>query len=276
MTTPPAELLNPAVRRGRFRAVLFDFDGTLSLLREGWSRVMIEMMIERLRAQNLAPEPEPETWACLERLILAQNGAPTIHQMKAYADEVHRRGGKSPDVMECLQEYLDRLMAMVGQRWRLLESGQAQATDWVVPNVHAILKNLRARGIATFVASGSEYDHVAHEAKLLAVEEFFPAGINAPRNNDPLFRKGRVIDQLLAERGIQGEELLGFGDGMVETAEIKRVGGVAVGVASSEYGSGIGVVNPTKRSALIAAGADVIVADYARQDELVRWLWNEG
>jgi phosphoglycolate phosphatase len=85
-----------------------------------------------------------------------------------------------------------------------------------------------------------------------------------------------VIDRLLAEMGIRGEELLGFGDGVVETREVKRVGGVAVGVASSEHGSKPGTLNAEKRMRLIAAGADLIVPDYTSHAELIRWLWNIG
>jgi len=43
------EVLNPNLPRGRFRSVLFDFDGTLSLIREGWPQVMIPMMVAALR-----------------------------------------------------------------------------------------------------------------------------------------------------------------------------------------------------------------------------------
>ena len=43
------EILRPDLPRGRFRFVLFDFDGTLSLIREGWPQVMIPMMVEELR-----------------------------------------------------------------------------------------------------------------------------------------------------------------------------------------------------------------------------------
>src|SRR5437879_1120561 len=43
------EIINEAIPRGRFRSVLFDFDGTLSLIREGWPQVMIPMMVEVLR-----------------------------------------------------------------------------------------------------------------------------------------------------------------------------------------------------------------------------------
>jgi len=273
---PPAELINPSVRRGPFKAVLFDFDGTLSLLREGWPRVMVGMMIERLRAMSLLGEPEAEEWITLDRLVMAQNGAPTIRQMEVFVDEVRRRGGTPADSWEYLREYIERLMRDVRGRWDALEVSEFQAADWVVPNAHAILTNLRERGVPLYVASGTEYDHVAREAGLLRVEEFFPTGINAPRNNDPEFGKGKVIARVLAELGIRGEELLGFGDGVVETGEVKRVGGVAVGVASSESGSGWGVVQPDKRARLIAVGADMIIPDYGEQAKLIPWLWGES
>jgi phosphoglycolate phosphatase-like HAD superfamily hydrolase len=276
MHMPPAELINPSVRRGPFKAVLFDFDGTLSLIREGWPRVMVGMMIERLREASLLRQPEADDWAAIDRLVMAQNGAPTIRQMEVFVDEMRARGGTPADSWDYLREYIDRLMSEVRGRWNDLEAGTAMAADWVVPNAHAILTNLHKRGVPTFVASGTEYDHVSTEAGLLGVAPFFPTGINAPKDNDPSFGKGKVIARVLAELGIRGEELLGFGDGVVETSEVKRVGGVAVGVASSEPGSGWGVVQPEKRARLIAAGADLIVPDYGTQDELIRWLWGEG
>jgi phosphoglycolate phosphatase len=273
MLPPPAELLNPAVRRGPFRAVLFDFDGTLSLIREGWPRVMVGMMVERMRAMGLVREPEPALWVHLDRLVMAQNGAPTIRQMEVFAADVRRRGGTPDDPRAYLGEYVVRLMAGVRGRWQALERREAPAADWVVPDAHAILAGLAARGVPLFVASGTEYDHVAHEARLLEVDDFFPTGINAPKNNDPTFAKEHVIARVLAELGIRGDELLGFGDGVVETAAVKRAGGVAVGVASSEQGSGLGMVNAEKRAQLVAAGADLIIPDYSRQEELIGWLW---
>jgi phosphoglycolate phosphatase-like HAD superfamily hydrolase len=273
MSLPPAELVNPAVRRCGFRAVLFDFDGTLSLIREGWPRVMVGMMVERLREMGLVREPEAALWVHLDRLVMAQNGAPTIRQMEVFAADVRCRGGTPVDPWVYLGDYIERLMGGVRERWRALEMGEAKAGDWVVPEAHAVLANLRDRGLALHVASGTDYSHVAHEARLLEVDSFFPSGINAPRDNDPAFGKGKVIARLLAEHGIRGEELLGFGDGVVETAEVKGVGGVAVGVASLEQGSERGVVNAEKRARLIAAGADLIIPDYTRHQELIDWLW---
>jgi phosphoglycolate phosphatase len=269
----PAELINPTVRRGPLRAVLFDFDGTLSLIREEWPRVMVGMMVERLHAMGLSNEPEPALWVHLDKLVMSQNGAPTICQMEIFADDVRRRGGAPADTREYLRDYLDRLMLGVRGRWEALESGQAEPEDWVVPEAHAILANLRDRGVPLFVASGTDYEDVAREARLLEVEAYFPTGINAPKANDPAFTKRKVIERVVAELGIRGEELLAFGDGVVETAEVKRIGGVAVGVASSGHGIGPGLVNAEKRARLVAAGADLIVPDYSRQQELIEWLW---
>lgn len=271
----PVELLNPFVRRGPFRAVLFDFDGTLSLIREGWPRVMVGMMVERLQSAGLAPEPEAALWVHLDRLVMAENGAPTIRQMEVFADEVRRRGGTPADPREYLHEYIERLMVTVRGRWQALESGQARAADWVVPGAHAILANLQARRVPTYLASGTDYDHVEREVRLLQLDDFFPTGINAPRRNDPEFAKRKVIERILCDLGIRGEELLSFGDGVIETREVKRAGGVAIGVASSEYGTGPDVMNAEKRALLAAAGADLIVPDYHRQKELTAWLWRE-
>ena len=43
------EVLRPDLPRGRYRSVLFDFDGTLSLIREGWPQVMIPMRMDVMR-----------------------------------------------------------------------------------------------------------------------------------------------------------------------------------------------------------------------------------
>ena len=40
MDTNYLEIINPDYSRGRFKFALFDFDGTLSLIREGWQKIM--------------------------------------------------------------------------------------------------------------------------------------------------------------------------------------------------------------------------------------------
>jgi hypothetical protein len=49
-TVPGAaiELVSHRTPGGRFRSVLFDFDGTISVIREGWQQVMVPLMVEEL------------------------------------------------------------------------------------------------------------------------------------------------------------------------------------------------------------------------------------
>jgi phosphoglycolate phosphatase-like HAD superfamily hydrolase len=275
MSLPPtAELINPAVRRGAFRVALFDFDGTLSLIREGWPRVMIDLMLGHLRAQDLIREPEAECADHVEDFVMALNGHPTIRQMERFVVEVTCRGGTPAEPAVYLQQYIDALMTVVRKRWDALESGRARPEEWVVPNAHGILRNLRDRGVPLFVASGTDLAHVSREVALLQLTPHVAGRVFAPKDNDATFRKRDVIDRALRELSVQGTDLIGFGDGVVETQEVKRAGGVAVGVASSE--ACVRGVNAAKRETLIAAGADLIVPDYEHAAELLAWLWGEA
>ena len=38
------EVLNPSARLGRVRHALFDFDGTISVIRRGWEGIMIPLI----------------------------------------------------------------------------------------------------------------------------------------------------------------------------------------------------------------------------------------
>ena len=275
MPIPPSiELINPAVRRGAFRVALFDFDGTLSLIREGWPRVMVEMMLGHLRKQNLIREPEAECAARVEAFIMALNGHPTIRQMERFAEEVTARGGTPESPAVYLQQYIAALMAVVSGRWGAIESRRMQPEEWVVPNAHGMLRNLQDRGVPLFVASGTDLAHVSREVELLQLTPHVTGRVFAPKDNDANFRKRDVIDRAIREFGVRGDELIGFGDGVVETQEVKRAGGVAVGVASSEQG--VRGVNASKRATLIAAGADIIIPDYEHAGELLAWLWGEA
>lgn len=270
---PSAELINPGVRRGPFKVAVFDFDGTLSLIREGWPRVMIDLMVERLREQSLITEPEAECAAHVEAFVMALNGHPTVRQMERFVEEVTTRGGTPDAPPEYLRQYLERLMSVVQGRWAAIEANRALVREWVVPNAHGILRLLQDGGVPVFVASGTDLAHVSREVALLELTPFVEGRVFAPRDNDASFRKRHVIERAATEFGTHGGGLVGFGDGVVETQEVKRAGGVAVGVASSE--SGVRGVHAAKRETLIAAGADLIIPDYEHAAELLAWLQGE-
>src|SRR5262249_48802044 len=145
------EILRPSLSRGRFRSVLFDFDGTLSLIREGWPQVMIPMMVEVLREAG-ASESDTELSAAVEEFVMRLNGRQTIYQMIQLADEVQRRGGRPLNPLAYKHRYHERLLDRIRGRLAALESGEVSAADWTVPGSHALLDNLRHRGLALYLA----------------------------------------------------------------------------------------------------------------------------
>jgi NAD(P)H-hydrate repair Nnr-like enzyme with NAD(P)H-hydrate epimerase domain len=71
-----------------------------------------------------------------------------------------------------------------------------------------------------------------------------------------------VIERILRDNQIPGEQLLSFGDGYVEIQNTKEVGGLAVAVASDEAHNGSGRFDEWKRQRLLGVGADVVIPDF--------------
>jgi phosphoglycolate phosphatase-like HAD superfamily hydrolase len=264
------EVLNPDIPRGRFRSVLFDFDGTLSLIREGWPQVMIPMMVAVLRETGTR-ETEAELTQAVEDFVMRLNGKQTIYQMIQLAEEVTRRGGRPLEPLAYKHRYHDLLLARIRGRLDDLTSGVAAAPEWTVPGSHALLAELRRRGLTLYLASGTDLKYVREEAGLLGLTPFFGEHVYGALDDYRNFSKKLVIERLLRDHGLRGEELLGFGDGFVEIEEIKRVGGVAVAVASDEVNRQ--GVNAWKRDRLVRAGADLVIPEYRRHGRLLEYLF---
>jgi len=263
------EIIHPDIARGQFRSVLFDFDGTLSLIREGWPQVMIPMMVQVLRETGTA-ESESELSVSVEDFVMRLNGRQTIYQMIQLADEVRRRGGRPLEPVDYKHRYHELLMQRIRGRLEDLQSGHAKAEEWSVPGSHALLENLSDRGLMLYLASGTDLKFVLGEARLLGMAQFFGDRIYGALDDYQNFSKKMVIERIIGENDLLGEELLGFGDGFVEIEEIKRAGGVAVAVASDEvHRHGI---NQWKRDRLVQAGADLVIPEYRRQAQLVEYL----
>lgn len=264
------EIVRPDLPRGRFRSVLFDFDGTLSLIREGWPQVMIPMMVGVLRETG-TDEDEPALTRHVEDFVMRLNGRQTIYQMIQLSEEVRKRGGTPQAPLAYKHRYHDLLMERIRGRLEALEAGQATPHDWSVPGSHEFLDELRRRGLTLYLASGTDVAFVRREAELLGLTAYFGEHIYGALDDYQNFSKKMIIERILCDNRLQGDELLGFGDGFVEIEEIKRVGGVAVAVASDEVKrEGI---NAWKRDRLVRAGADVVIPDYREPTELLRLLF---
>jgi len=108
------EIVRERPVRGRYRHVLFDFDGTLSLIREGWPQVMIPMMVEIL-LETPRHEPEEALYGIVEDFVMRLNGKQTIYQMMQLADEVATRGGRPREPLAYKAMYHERLMERIRQ-----------------------------------------------------------------------------------------------------------------------------------------------------------------
>src|SRR5687768_18136623 len=98
------EIVNPHHPCGPFRAAIFDFDGTLSLLRRNWQDVMIPMMADVLAATGTS-ESRDELFAHVEDFVMRLNGKQTIYQMIQLAEEVAQRGGTPRQPLEYKHQY---------------------------------------------------------------------------------------------------------------------------------------------------------------------------
>jgi len=253
------EVVRPDFPRGKIKAALFDFDGTLSLIREGWPEIMIPMMVGHL-SRTPTTETADQLTQRVEEFVMRLNGKQTIYQMIQLADEIRQRGGTPLDPLEYKHEYHALLWRRISGRVAALESGTITPEPLTVPGSRELLTHLSSRGCPLYLASGTDLVYVQNEVRALGLADFFGEHIYGAIDQYQNFSKKMIIERVVSELKLEPGELVGFGDGFVEIEEVKRVGGVAVGVASDEkHREG---VNEWKRNRLLQAGADIIVPDY--------------
>jgi phosphoglycolate phosphatase-like HAD superfamily hydrolase len=255
------EVVNENPPRGPFRCIVFDFDGTLSLLRGNWQGLMVPMMVEALAATGTA-ETTADLTALVEEFVTRLTGQPTMQQMLALCDEVEKRGRPRPSAEDYLARYLDRLLARTRQRIEDTQSGRTPVDSMLIPGSRPLLEKLLAAGKILAIASGTELGDVQKEAAALKIDHYFGPRIFGPVNNDPRFSKEAVLRRLLDEHELSPEQVVAVGDGPAEILAIKAVGGLAIGLASDEVHQD-GRVNRLKREHLLRSGADVILSDYS-------------
>ena len=262
------EILRYPKRGFPYKSALFDFDGTLSLIREGWQNVMIPYFVEVLSA---CPGSTGENLtATVREFVDLLTGKQTIYQCIRLAEEVGRRNGTPLEPLDYKQEYHRRLSERIKDRLAALRSGAAKPDDFTVPGARAFLEKLREKGVKLFLASGTDEEYVKEEADLLDLTKYFDGGVWGAQDDYKTFSKAMVIQRMIRVGEIDGKTLLGFGDGYVEIENVKEVGGYAVGVATNED---IRVsVNDWKRNRLLSADADAIIPDFSEPDRLLRFL----
>lgn len=267
-------ILNPSIteRLGYIRHALFDFDGTISILRQGWEEAMIPVMLEAICGSHpVTPEIEQE----VREYVDHSTGILTIEQMRWLVDAVRRHGlaGEPLTATQYKQIYLDRLLVTVNRRVERVARGEMSPSDAMIVGAEEFLHALYNRGVTLYLASGTDHPYVMREASVLKIDRYFTGGIYGALDATEANNKERIIQRILDEHGLSGRELLVVGDGPVEIREAVARGAIALGMATDEVARR--GWNPHKVRRLTGAGADLLAPDFSRVGALLDILFDK-
>ena len=166
------------------------------------------------------------------------------------------------------QIYYDELLKMVKVRERKYVNGELSINDLTVKNAIPFLKKLYDAGIQLYLASGSDENDVIEEALTLGYEYLFEGRIYGSVGDVTVEAKRIVLNRIMEKIGRDAStQVITFGDGPVEIRETRKRGGLTVGVATNELRRY--ELNPSKRTRLIKAGADIIIPDFSQYGKLL-------
>ncbi|MEJ5296981.1 MAG: PfkB family carbohydrate kinase [Armatimonadota bacterium] len=257
---------------------IFDHDGTISTLRQGWEEIMEPMMVRAVLGPRFEGADESLYHRVLDRVrefIDKTTGVQTITQMQMLIDIV-REFGCVPeeeilDAAGYKAIYNEDLMKMVRGRVAKLQRGELSVEDVTVKNAPAFLERLHAAGVKLYLASGTDQRDVEEEAAALGYAHLFEGRIYGSVGDPGAEAKRLVLERIMRDiEGAPRAGLVTFGDGPVEIRETRKRGGLAVGVASDEvrrYGA-----NLSKRPRLIRAGAVMVIPDFSQMNCLLQLL----
>ena len=200
------EWLNTQLRPRAYRAALFDFDGTISLIREGWQPIMYGYFTEVL--SDVSPdEPKEQIEVLVRDFVDRLTGKQTIYQCIYLAEEIQRRGGRAEAPIVYKQEYNKRLLEHIEHRVDALKSGAADRDEFLIPGSIELLESLRERGLVLYLASGTDHEYVVDEAAALGITSYFNGGIYGALDDYENFSKEQVIRDLVLPEIAAGDAL---------------------------------------------------------------------
>ncbi len=272
------EIVNKWKEKPVISHAIFDHDGTISTLREGWELIMAPMMIRAILGDRYHDADEALYHKVSSRVgefIDKTTGIQTLVQMKGLLDLIREFGcvpeNQMLDEFGYKQIYNNELLRMVREREKKLIDGELSIEDFTIKNAVPLIKKLYDSGVKLYLASGTDEEDLKKEAQILGYDYLFEGGIYGAVGDVTIEAKKIVLDRILDTIGKSDSgQVVAFGDGPVEIRETHKRNGITIGIASNEikrYG-----LNTSKRTRLIKAGADVIVPDFSQLPQLLKLL----
>ena len=252
------------------KVAIFDHDGTLSTLRQGWEPIMKEVCVSSILGAS-GNQVDRDSLTLIEQaaedMIEKTTGIQTIIQMHHLqklvssfpyvpADEV-----LSPEEYKTI--YNRKLLEMVHYRIMLFNNKMLDLSDLTIKGAIPFLRALNKAGAILYLASGTDQEDVRREAKILGYADLFTGGIYGSVGDINCDPKRMVIRNIIRglPEGIKPQECYVFGDGPVEMREAAKKNLTRIGMVSDEkqrFG-----VNPNKRRRLILGGAQALLPDFS-------------
>ena len=272
------EIVNEWKEKFTVKYAIFDHDGTLSTLREGWEQIMAPVMIKAIlgdKYRDASTDVYAKVAERVREFIDKTTGIQTLVQMKGLVDIV-REFGHVPEE-QLLDEfgykkiYNTGLLEMVRVRERKYAKGELSLDDLTIKGAIPFLKKLYEAGVKLYLASGSDENDVIEEARALGYEYLFEGRIYGSVGDVSIEAKRIVLNNIMEAIGRDASaQVVTFGDGPVEIRETRKRGGLTVGLATNELRRY--ELNVQKRTRLIKAGADVIIPDFSQTSRLLALL----
>lgn len=272
------EIVNIWVEKPQISHAIFDHDGTISTLREGWELIMAPMMMRAILGDKYDSADESlyrKVMTRVDEFIDKTTGIQTLVQMKGLLDLIMEFGfvprEKMLNVFGYKQIFNEELLKMVNEREKKLKRGELSVDDFTVKGAVPFLQKLHSAGVKLYLVSGTDYVDVKREAAVLGYDRLFDERIYGAVGDITKEAKKIVLDSILDSIGESASgKVATFGDGPVEIRETRKRKGLTIGIASNElkrFG-----LNEKKRTRLIKAGADIIVPDFSQYKDLISLL----
>jgi rfaE bifunctional protein kinase chain/domain len=258
---------------------IFDQDGTLSILRQGWEQIMEPMMVKAILGEKEQTVDEvlyDQVLRSVQEYIDKTTGVQTLVQMKGLVDLVRQFGcvpeENIKDEFGYKEVYNQELLIMVHTRVQRLKKKELDIEDFTIKKAIPFLNALHQNGVKLYLASGTDQEDVVKEAEILGYRDLFGGRIYGSVGDITKDAKRIVLERIMTDIGDESRhEIVTVGDGPVEIRETHKRGGYTVGVASNEirrHG-----LNLAKRKRLIEAGADLIIPDFSQMEQLLSLLF---
>ncbi|MDF1513028.1 MAG: HAD family hydrolase [Anaerolineae bacterium] len=264
------QVFNPGAILGNIKHALFDFDGTLSVIRRGWENIMLPMMVEMICGRMC--EPSHDVVQAVAAYIERSTGILTIHQMEWLVEAVHDYGftGHMKSAREYKKLYNERLLQPVRQRISQIGGNQLDQDKLMLKGARSFLQLLHDRDVKLYLASGTDHTYVLEETAVLGIQHFFEPHIYGALDDTNAYSKERIIRRIIKDNILQGEELAVIGDGPVEIRNAKTHGALALGVAADEDKRCGFETRKVQR--LKDAGADLVISGFEHYNMMVAFL----